>query len=144
MMLPFDLFLILPYNGFTSTIHISECRPAAQENQAPAQERTSIRAFILLQQPEMNRNIGVLTMDNTAELNTLFISIQRRGVIMQRFNELVELVQSFEKDFEKFYMKGNKSAGTRVRKHMNELKRKAQEIRNEIQEIKKGEDEGDE
>ncbi len=83
-------------------------------------------------------------MDNTAELNTLFISIQRRGVIMQRFNELVELVQSFEKDFEKFYMKGNKSAGTRVRKHMNELKRKAQEIRNEIQEIKKGEDEGDE
>lgn len=63
---------------------------------------------------------------------------------MQRFNELVELVQSFEKDFEKFYMKGNKSAGTRVRKHMNELKRKAQEIRNEIQEIKKGEDEGDE
>ena len=58
---------------------------------------------------------------------------------MQRFNELVELVQTFEKDFEKFYLKGNKSAGTRVRKHMNDLKRKAQEIRNEIQEIKKGE-----
>ncbi|MCK5572009.1 MAG: hypothetical protein KAJ12_04585, partial [Bacteroidetes bacterium] len=39
-------------------------------------------------------------------------------------------------DFEKFYEKGNKSAGTRVRKHMNELKRKAQDIRKEIQEIK--------
>lgn len=58
---------------------------------------------------------------------------------MERFRELVELVQSFEKDFEKFYLKGNKSAGTRVRKHMNDLKRKAQDIRNEIQSIKKSE-----
>ena len=56
---------------------------------------------------------------------------------MNRFHELVALVQSFEKDFEKFFVKGNKSAGTRVRKHMNELKRKAQEVRNEIQAIKK-------
>ena len=56
---------------------------------------------------------------------------------MNHFNDLVALVQSFEKDFEKFFVKGNKSAGTRVRKHMNELKRKAQEIRNEIQSIKK-------
>jgi hypothetical protein len=55
---------------------------------------------------------------------------------MSRFNELVELVQSFEKDFIKFYDKGNKSAGTRVRKSMNDLKRKAQEIRKEVQEIK--------
>ena len=58
---------------------------------------------------------------------------------MQRFQEIVDLVQSFEKDFEKFYVKGNKSAGTRVRKEMNELKRKAQEIRNEIQTMKKAE-----
>lgn len=55
---------------------------------------------------------------------------------MSRFTELVELVQTFEKDFIKFYDKGNKSAGTRVRKHMAELKRKAQEIRIEVQEIK--------
>ncbi len=55
---------------------------------------------------------------------------------MSRFNELMELLKGFEKDFEKFYVKGNKSAGTRVRKHMNELRRKAQEIRKEIQEIK--------
>jgi len=60
---------------------------------------------------------------------------------MERFHELVALVQSFEKDFEKFYVKGNKSAGTRVRKHMNQLKRKAQEIRNDIQSIKKSDDE---
>jgi hypothetical protein len=61
---------------------------------------------------------------------------------MERFHELVALVQSFEKDFEKFYLKGNKSAGTRVRKHMNELKRKAQEVRNDIQAIKKIEGDG--
>lgn len=55
---------------------------------------------------------------------------------MSRFSELRELLTGFEKDFIKFYDKGNKSAGTRVRKEMNELKRKAQEIRKEIQEIK--------
>jgi len=55
---------------------------------------------------------------------------------MGRFTELQDLLKSFEKDFIKFYEKGNKSAGTRVRKHMNELKRKAQEIRKEIQDIK--------
>lgn len=55
---------------------------------------------------------------------------------MSRFTELQELMSSFEKDFIKFYEKGNKSAGTRVRKDMNDLKRKAQEIRKEIQEIK--------
>ncbi len=55
---------------------------------------------------------------------------------MNRLQELRDLLATFEKDFSKFYEKGNKSAGTRVRKHMNELKRKAQEIRKEVQEIK--------
>ena len=35
---------------------------------------------------------------------------------MSRLQELKDLVASFEKDFVKFYEKGNKSAGTRVRK----------------------------
>ena len=55
---------------------------------------------------------------------------------MNRLQELRDLLLTFEKDFVKFYEKGNKSAGTRVRKHMNELKRKAQEVRKEVQEIK--------
>ncbi|MBI5216684.1 MAG: histone H1 [Ignavibacteriae bacterium] len=55
---------------------------------------------------------------------------------MGRYTELHELLNSFEKDFVKFYEKGNKSAGTRVRKHMNDLKRKAQEIRMEVQSMK--------
>lgn len=55
---------------------------------------------------------------------------------MNRFKELQDLLASFEKDFEKFYEKQNKSAGTRVRKAMNELKRKAQDIRKEVQDMK--------
>ena len=55
---------------------------------------------------------------------------------MNRFQELKDLVSSFEKDLIKFYEKGNRSAGTRVRKAMNELKRKAQEIRKEVQQRK--------
>ena len=55
---------------------------------------------------------------------------------MDRFQELVDLVQTFKGDFDKFYTKHNKSAGVRLRKHMAQLKRKAQEIRNEVQDIK--------
>ncbi|MDI6767647.1 MAG: histone H1 [Bacteroidota bacterium] len=55
---------------------------------------------------------------------------------MGRFTEIRDLLNSYEKDFIKFYEKGNKSAGTRVRKEMNELRRKAQDIRKEIQDIK--------
>jgi hypothetical protein len=59
---------------------------------------------------------------------------------MEQFTELLDLVKSFEKDFEKFFIKGNKSAGTRVRKHMTELKKKAQSIRDAVQELKKTEE----
>jgi len=55
---------------------------------------------------------------------------------MSRFQKLKDLVGTFEKDFVKFYDKGNKSTGTRVQKAMNELKRKAQNIRKEVQKIK--------
>jgi gas vesicle protein len=56
--------------------------------------------------------------------------------IKSRYNELKDLLESYEKDFEKFYDKQNKSAGTRVRKAMNDIKRKAQDIRKEVQEMK--------
>jgi deoxyadenosine/deoxycytidine kinase len=55
---------------------------------------------------------------------------------MDRFQELVDLIQTYKVDFDKFYQKKNKSAGVRLRKHMADLKRKAQEIRNEVQDIK--------
>lgn len=56
---------------------------------------------------------------------------------MDRFNQLKSLVESFEKDFEKFYVKENKAAGVRVRKHMQELRALAQEIRSEVQSKKR-------
>lgn len=56
---------------------------------------------------------------------------------MDRFNQLKSLVDSFEKDFEKFYVKENKAAGVRVRKHMQELRALAQEIRSEVQSKKR-------
>jgi hypothetical protein len=41
---------------------------------------------------------------------------------MKRFNQLKELVDALEGDFEKFYDKGNNAAGTRVRQGMQEMK----------------------
>ncbi len=55
---------------------------------------------------------------------------------MGKYEELHELVSSFEADFRKFYEKQNKAAGTRVRKHMGELKKYAQQVRTEVQEMK--------
>ena len=39
-------------------------------------------------------------------------------------------------DFEKFFVKGNKTAGTRIRRMMQELKKLSQEVRNDVQEYK--------
>ena len=55
---------------------------------------------------------------------------------MARFDDLKEFVNSLERDFNQFYDKGNKAAGTRVRKGMQELKQMAQDIRVEIQDKK--------
>ena len=54
----------------------------------------------------------------------------------ERFQQLKDLVESFEQDFDKFFVKQNKAAGVRVRKHMQELRQLAQDIRNEVQEKK--------
>ncbi len=39
-------------------------------------------------------------------------------------------------DFEKFFVKGNRTAGTRIRKVMQEIKKLTQEVRNDVQEYK--------
>ena len=55
---------------------------------------------------------------------------------MEKFNELQAILDEAKADFEKFYDKGNKAAGTRVRKAMMDVKNKAQEIRNNVTEVK--------
>ena len=56
-----------------------------------------------------------------------------------KFEELRDYVADMERDFEQFYEKGNKAAGTRVRKGMQDLKKMAQDIRVEVQDKKNAE-----
>lgn len=49
------------------------------------------------------------------------------------------MVMDMEDDFSKFYDKEVQAAGTRVRKGMQELKNRAQDIRKEVQDIKNNE-----
>jgi hypothetical protein len=53
-----------------------------------------------------------------------------------RYTELQQLVAGMAGDFEKFFIHGNKAAGTRVRNAMQELKTFAQNVRTEVQAIK--------
>ena len=43
---------------------------------------------------------------------------------------------NLKEDFEKFFVKGNRTAGTRIRKIMQEVKKLSQEIRTDVQEYK--------
>lgn len=47
------------------------------------------------------------------------------------------LVSEFEADYTKFAEKGNKAAGTRARKALQEIRNLAKEIRTEISDAKK-------
>lgn len=49
---------------------------------------------------------------------------------------MMELLNEVQEDVTKFYEKGNNSAGTRVRKSMQELKNLAQELRMDISKTK--------
>ncbi len=55
---------------------------------------------------------------------------------MDQFNKLVDHVKSLEADFQKFYEKGQGAAGTRLRKGLSELKKLAQDVRNDIQTVR--------
>lgn len=41
-----------------------------------------------------------------------------------------------KEDFEKFFIKGNKAAGTRVRKVMQKIRRLAEKVRKDVQKFK--------
>ena len=55
-----------------------------------------------------------------------------------QYSNLQQMVANMEKDFSSFYDKGNKAAGTRIRKGMQDIKKMAQDIRGEVQGMKKG------
>jgi hypothetical protein len=56
---------------------------------------------------------------------------------MENYEKLVALVESMRENVDKFFDKGNKSAGTRVRTQCQELKKLAQELRLDVQNAKK-------
>jgi len=58
---------------------------------------------------------------------------------MNRYDEIKNLVESLEGDFDKFYNKQNQAAGTRVRKGLQDLKVLSQEIRLQVQNLKNDE-----
>lgn len=55
----------------------------------------------------------------------------------ERYKELLKVLEDSKEDFRKFFDKGNKTAGVRLRKKMQLLRSMAKEIRTDIQEKKK-------
>jgi len=55
---------------------------------------------------------------------------------MNKYEELLQAVRNLEVDFQKFYVKGQAAAGTRLRKGLSDLRKLAQEARKEIQDTK--------
>lgn len=51
---------------------------------------------------------------------------------MSKLDELKKLVASLEEDAQKFYGKSNHAAGTRLRVGLQEVKKAAQELREEV------------
>ena len=55
---------------------------------------------------------------------------------MNKQEDLLQAVRDLEADFQKFYEKGQAAAGTRLRKGLSELRKLAQDIRKDVQEVK--------
>lgn len=56
---------------------------------------------------------------------------------MEIYNQLKAKLEEISEDVDKFYDKQNNSAGTRIRKAMQDVKKLAQDLRVDIQENKK-------
>ncbi len=53
-----------------------------------------------------------------------------------RISDFQKIVEAMEGDFEKFYDKEVGAAGTRVRKHLQELAKLCKEVRNDVTAVK--------
>jgi hypothetical protein len=52
---------------------------------------------------------------------------------MEIYEKMKAELESLTEDMDKFYVKGNKSAGTRIRKSMQTMKALAQDLRVDVQ-----------
>ncbi len=55
----------------------------------------------------------------------------------EKSTEMENLVENFKTEYVKFSEKGNKAAGTRARKHLQEIRNLAKELRDQISQEKK-------
>lgn len=53
-------------------------------------------------------------------------------------DDMIDLLTEAQTDYNKFYVDGNKSAGTRVRKVMQQIKTAAHDVRVHVQATKNG------
>ncbi len=60
----------------------------------------------------------------------------------EKYQQMLDFLKSMESDVEKFYIKEQAAAGTRLRKGLSELKNMAQDMRVEIQDLKSKRKEG--
>jgi len=58
-------------------------------------------------------------------------------MVQELINQLNEVLTEVSSDVEKFDTKGNKAAGTRIRKSMQTMKALAQDVRNAVSEANK-------
>ena len=56
---------------------------------------------------------------------------------MNRTEEFMNLVECFSIEYDKFIEKGNKTAGTRARKYLQEIRNLSKDVRDEISKTKK-------
>lgn len=63
--------------------------------------------------------------------------MKKSEIELNRYQELLQMVKSFETNFINFYKKGNKSAGVKLRKNMQTTRAYAKSIRFEVQDIRK-------
>lgn len=61
---------------------------------------------------------------------------RNEGIVVEKIQELKALIESLDDDAYKFYYRLNFSAGTRLRKGMQQVKALAKEVRDEIQKSK--------
>jgi hypothetical protein len=67
------------------------------------------------------------------EMNNTTPDSTPAATTVERYEELKAKVAAMEDDFVRFYLHGNKAAGTRVRNAMQDLKVFAQTVRTEVQ-----------
>lgn len=64
------------------------------------------------------------------------IEIKEKKMAANRFGDFQKIIEAMESDFEKFYDKEVGAAGTRVRKHLQELAKLCKEVRNDVTAVK--------